>query len=75
MEDIPGAYVNACDEFLDDNYFGEWAFDEEDEWTFFEPEDIRDNLPSPLAFIPSISGSNDLLVELTVTFPTYTGSP
>jgi hypothetical protein len=29
--------------------------------------------PSPLAFIPSISGSNDLLVTLTVTFPEYTG--
>lgn len=66
MEDIPGAYVNACNEFTDDNYFGEWADGE-----FYE--DIRDDIPSPLAFIPSISGSNYLRVKLTVSIPEYTG--
>lgn len=71
MEDIPEAYVNACNVFPDDNFFGEWAFDKLGEWTFFEG--IRGDLPSPLAFMPSISGSNDLQLTLTVTFPEYTG--
>jgi hypothetical protein len=63
---IPEAYVNACNVFLDDNYFGEWAND-----TFYVNEEP--SIPSPLAFMPSVSGSNDLLVTLTVTFPKYTG--
>lgn len=66
MEDIPGAYVNACNEFEDGNYFGEWT-----DGVFYE--DIHPDIPSPLAFIPSISGTNDLLVDLAVTIPEYTG--
>lgn len=66
MENIPEAYVNACNVFPDDNYFGEWA-----DGTFYVDEEP--DIPSPLAFIPSISGSNDLEVTLTVTFPEYTG--
>lgn len=64
MEEIPEAYVNACNVFEDDNYFGEWA-----NGIFYVDEEP--GIPSPLAFIPSISGSNDLRVMLTVTFPTY----
>jgi len=65
MKNIPEAYVNACNELGDDNDFGEWADD-----VFYE--DIRDGIPSPLAFIPSISGSNYLRVKLTVSIPQYT---
>jgi hypothetical protein len=75
---IPEAYVNACNVFEDDNYFGEWYFNEESgEWEFYEGDwdenkVLWEALPSPLAFLPSVSGTNDLLVTLTVTFPTYT---
>jgi hypothetical protein len=78
---IPEAYVNACNVFEDDNYFGEWYFNEElgesGEWEFYEGDwdenkAVWEALPSPLAFLPSVSGTNDLLVTLTVTFPTYT---
>jgi hypothetical protein len=65
---IPGAYVNACGE-----RFGEWAFDVDDEWKFYVDEQI--GIPSPLAFRPSVGGTNDLRVTLTVTVPTYTPPP
>jgi hypothetical protein len=64
MEDIPEAYVNACG-----NDFGERVVVEGD-WFFYEEAD--EDIPSPLAFIPSISGSNYVRVKLTVTFPDYT---
>ena len=70
--DIPAAYVNACNVFEDDNYFGEWTVDEAgDPLDFYEG--IHTDIPSPLAFIPAISGSQDVKVTLTVTFPKYTG--
>jgi hypothetical protein len=67
---IPEAYVNACNVFDDGNLFGEWTVNE-----FGDPvefyEGIWPDIPSPLGFMPSISGTNDLLVTLTVTFPTH----
>ena len=66
MGGIPGAYVNACNVFEDGHYFGEWAGDK---WY----EDLDADVPSPLAFIPAISGSSDVKVTLTVSFPEYTG--
>jgi hypothetical protein len=63
--DIPEAHVNACNIFSDGNPFGEWAGD-----IFYVDEEP--GIPSPLAFRPSVSGTNDLWVTLTVTVPTYT---
>jgi hypothetical protein len=66
MGDIPGAYVNSCNVFHGDNAFGEWA---DDVWY----EGIDSGVASPLAFMPAISGSSDVEVTLTVSFPEYTG--
>lgn len=62
------AYVNACNEFPDDNYFGEWTVDESGTPLGF-CENIHTEIRSPLASLPSISGGNDLLATLTVSFP------
>jgi hypothetical protein len=65
MEAIPEAYVNACNVFEDDIYFGEWT-----DGVFYE--DIQEEIPSPLAFVPAMSGTNDAEVKLIVSFPEYT---
>jgi hypothetical protein len=58
---MPGAYVNACGTVFAEVHDG------------VSYDAVRDDIPSPLAFMPSIRASRDAVVVLRVSPPQYTG--